>query len=74
MSITGPECCLGNIRGLDTDLMVSRTKINLGKDGSTSELIQKVINSGQRILVLNGDLIKLTIINAQAHSTVFLFD
>jgi hypothetical protein len=48
---------------MDLDLMITRTKIDLGEDLSTSKLIKKNIDAGQWIFILDGDGIQVPIIN-----------
>jgi hypothetical protein len=64
VSITGSESGLGHVSRLDTDLVVTRPKINLGKDSSPSELMQQVIDPRQGVLVFNYDLFQLVVVNA----------
>jgi hypothetical protein len=43
--------------------MITRTKIDLGKDFGTDKLIEKNIDAGQRIFVLDSDGIRRLIVN-----------
>jgi hypothetical protein len=43
--------------------VITQTKIDLGKDLSTSKLIKKNIGARQRIFVLDGDGIQKPVIN-----------
>jgi hypothetical protein len=54
---------LGTSFWTDLDLMITQTEIDLGKDFSTSKLIKKNVDAGQRIFVLDGDGIQRPIIN-----------
>jgi hypothetical protein len=40
---------------MDLDLMVTRIEINLQKNVSTSKMIKKNVDAGQRVLVPDGD-------------------
>jgi hypothetical protein len=51
--------------------MIARSKINLGKDLGTSQLIKKNINAGQRIFILNCHRVEWTIVNAHPQTTIF---
>jgi hypothetical protein len=53
--------------------MIARSKINLGKDFGTSQLIKENINAGQRIFILNCHRIEWTIVNTHPQTTIFLF-
>jgi hypothetical protein len=57
------EGSLRNIFRVDLDLMITRTKINLGKDFNTSKLIEKDVDAMQWIFVLDGDGIPRPVIN-----------
>jgi hypothetical protein len=53
--IPGGEGSLSNVFQTDLNLIITQTDINLGKDLSTSKLIKKNFDAGQRIFVLDGD-------------------
>ena len=73
MTISSLESCFGNIFASHPELVISRSLFNLSKVASTLELIREIINPRERILVLYGDLIELTIINAHSKVTSFFF-
>jgi hypothetical protein len=54
--------------------MVTITKINLGENFGSSQLIKKNINSGKRIFVFDGYCIEWSIVNTQPQATIFLFE
>jgi hypothetical protein len=56
------------------DLVVTRTKIDLGENIGSSQLIKKNIDSGKRIFVLDGYCIEQSIVNTQPLATILLFD
>jgi hypothetical protein len=43
--------------------MITVTKIDLGKDFSTVKLIEKNVDAGQRIIILDSDGIQRPVIN-----------
>jgi hypothetical protein len=53
--VPGGESGLRNVLWTDLDLMITRMKIDLGKDFRTGKLIEKNINAGQWIFVLDSD-------------------
>jgi hypothetical protein len=53
--VPGRKGGLRNILRMDLDLMVTRTKIDLGKDSCTDKLIKKNVDAGQQILVLDSN-------------------
>jgi hypothetical protein len=61
--IPGGEGNLRNVFRVDLDLMVTQSKIDLGKDFSTGELIEKNIDARQWIFVLDSDDIQRPIVN-----------
>src|ERR1700694_2708541 len=56
VTVASPECCLLNVRFMDADLMISGFEIDLGEVPSTLQSIKQLIDSWQRVLVLDGDL------------------
>ena len=58
MAIMCAESCFRDIIHMDSNLVIPRTKIQLGEKMSTMELIQKLINNGNWKLSLDYDVIK----------------
>ena len=52
--------------------MIARSEIYLREITGTLKLVKQVIDFGKRILVLDHDFIKLTVINAHSERTIFL--
>jgi hypothetical protein len=73
-TITSGESGFGNVTRSNLDLMVTRTKVDLGENFGSSQLIKKNIDSGKRIFVLDGDCIERSVIHTQSQATIFLFD
>jgi hypothetical protein len=71
---TSGESSFRNVTRSNFDLVVTRTKIDLGENFGSSQLIKKNINSGKRIFVLDGHCIERSIINTQPQATILLFD
>jgi hypothetical protein len=61
--VPGTKGSLRDIFRIDLDLMITRTEIDLRKDSCTDKLIKENIDTGQQILVLNGDGIQRSIVN-----------
>jgi hypothetical protein len=61
--IPGGEGSLMNVFQMDLDLIITRMKIDLGKDLSTGKLVKKNVDVRQRIFILDGDDIQGPIIN-----------
>jgi hypothetical protein len=53
-TITSGESSFWNVTRSNFDLVVTRTKIDLGENFGSSQLIEKNIDSGKRIFVLDG--------------------
>jgi hypothetical protein len=68
------ESSFRNVTRSNFDLVVTKTKIDLGENFGSSQLIKKNIDSGKSIFVLDGYCIKRPIINKQPQATIFLFD
>jgi hypothetical protein len=73
-TITSGESGFRNVTRSNFDLMVTRTKVNLGENSGSSQLIKKNIDSGKRIFVLDGDCIERSVIHTQPQATIFLLD
>jgi hypothetical protein len=54
--------------------VITRTKVNLREDFGSSQLIEKNIDSGKRVLVPDGDCIERSIIYTHSQATIFLLD
>ena len=52
--------------------MITGPKVDLGKYLGSIHLIKEIFNLGQRVLVLDGDVIELTVIHTQSYGTVLL--
>jgi hypothetical protein len=61
--IPGGQGSLRNVFRADLDLMITRTKIDLGKDFSTGKLIENNVDVGKWIFILDGDSIQKSVIN-----------
>jgi hypothetical protein len=73
-TITSGESSFRNVTRSNFYLVVTRTKIDLGENFGSSQLIKKNINSGKRIFVLDGYCIEQSVVNTQPQATIFLFD
>jgi len=71
MTIAGPESCLWNITLSYSQLMIARSEVYLRKTSGTLNLIEKIINSRKWILILDSNLIQLTVIYTHSNRTIF---
>ena len=54
--------------------MIPRPQVDLGEDPCSTQLIKEIINSWQRVLVLNSHLVYLSVVYAQPEGTILLLD
>ena len=59
---------------LDTDIVVSPSYVELGKDLGVSEFIYEVGDEGEGIGVTNGMFVKISVVLAGAESAILFFD
>jgi hypothetical protein len=57
----------------DPNVVVSCVKIELGVDVRTFELVNKVRNEGYGVLVLSGQTVEASIVDAHLQRTILLF-
>ena len=69
--LTG-ECHLRNILRTDPQLKITQTQINLREYPSTSKQIKEILNTGQWMLVLDGNCIQLPIIDTHSLRAILL--
>ena len=74
MPIRSPKSCFGHITLRNFQLIIPRPQVDLGEDLCSTQLIKDVINSWQRVLVLNGHLVYLLVVYAQPERTDLLLD
>jgi hypothetical protein len=70
--VPGGQGSLRNVFRADLDLMITRTKIDLGKDFSTGKLIENNVDVGKWIFILDGDSIQKSVINTYPERLIFL--
>jgi hypothetical protein len=73
-TITSGESGFRNVARSNFDFMITRTMVNLREDFGSNQLIKKNIDSGKRVLVLDGDCIGRSIIYTHSQATIFLLD
>jgi hypothetical protein len=73
-TITSGKSGFRNVTRSNFDLMIIITKVNLGEDFGSSQLIKKNIDSGERVFVLDGDCIERSVIHTHSQATIFLLD
>ena len=66
LPVLAGECRIRNILGMDPQLKITRTQINLREYTSTSKQIKKILNAGQGMLVLDGNYVQIPIIDAHS--------
>jgi hypothetical protein len=73
-AMSSRESGFWNITRSNFYLMITRTKVDLGENFGSSQLIKQNIDSGKRIFALDGDYIEQSVIHTQSQATIFLFD
>ena len=71
--ILASECRLRNIPRTDPQLKIARTKINLREYTSTSKQIKEILDTGQWMLVLDGNCIRLPIIDTHPLRAILIY-
>ncbi|KAK4729331.1 hypothetical protein R3W88_022319 [Solanum pinnatisectum] len=72
MTISGPKSCIRDVTLSYSQLMIARSEIYLRKTSGTLKLIEEIINSQKRILILDSNLVQLTVIYTHPKRTIFL--
>ena len=52
--------------------MIAGTKVDFGEDTGAIQLVKKIFDFWQWVLVLDGDIIQLPVIHTEANGTVLL--
>ena len=74
------ESAIGRKRGLpfvtfrNPYIVVSPAHIKLGEDVCAFELIEQLLNEGQRVAVLDGHVVKFTVVLYRTKCAIFLLD
>jgi hypothetical protein len=74
MAIVGMECSLLDVILVDSNLVVSPSKVNLGEDGCSLKSVNQIINEGDGESVLLGDFVECMIIDAHLEFSILLLD
>ncbi|PHT32059.1 hypothetical protein CQW23_28396 [Capsicum baccatum] len=71
VTIPSMESCFQNVTFSDSELMIAGFEVYLREITVTLKFFKQVINYGKRILVLDSDLFKLTVVYAHSERTIF---
>ena len=71
-SVSSDEGCLQDVCLSHLQLVITGAKVNLGEDTGSTELIKKILNLGQGVLILDGYVIQRTVVHTQTGGTVSL--
>jgi hypothetical protein len=69
-SKTSLERSLVDVIGMDPGLMITRPEIKGGEVLGAMELIKEFIRARERVTILDGDRVKLTIVDAEAEGSI----
>ena len=72
MAVACSERCLGNIFLCDPDLVVARSQIDLAEDLSAVEPVYKLIDSRERVPILDHLFVECSIVYAHSEIAAFL--
>ena len=72
MTIPSSESCFQNVIVFDFELMITRSEVYLCEMAGTLKLVKQVINPRDGILILDCDVVQLSIVNAHYGGTIFL--
>src|ERR1700716_647741 len=72
VAISRPERCFRDILALDANLPVARTQIEFGEVLASCKPVEEVVDAGERILVLDCDVVECAIINTHTEATILL--
>jgi hypothetical protein len=73
-TITSGGSGFRNVTRSNLDLVITRIKVNLREDFGSSQLIEKNIDSGKGVFVLDGDCIERSVIHTHSQANIFLLD
>ena len=57
---------LGDVVGVHADLVVARTKVQLGEEPGTVQLVQQLVDHRDRVRILDGDGVEGSVVDAEA--------
>ena len=74
VAIPGTKGRLGYVIGVDANLVITMAKVDLGEHRGPVEAVKELINAWERVAVLNSDVVKATVVDAQAKGAILLAD
>ena len=72
MTMPNSKGSFWNVTISDSKLMITRSEVYHSEISSTLKLVKQVINPGDRILILDCDLVQLFMVNTHSEKIVFL--
>lgn len=66
MIIQSSEGCFRNVTISDSNVIITRSEVYLGEMSRTLKLVKQVINPRDGIVILDCDLVQLSIVNAHS--------
>ena len=70
IAVARPEGCLPLVTLLDLDQVVRQPDVELGVHLHTNQPVKHLVDQGQRVVVLPGEVIELSIVDAQLQGAV----
>lgn len=72
ITILSLKSSLWNIKSSNPQLVISEYQVNLTKHQSTLKLVEWIINVQEKILILDGHLVKLMIVNTHTDRCIYI--
>ena len=74
MAMMCAEHRLGHVVGVDADLVVARSQIQLGEEKGPMQFIQELLDDGDRELILHRGRVERAVVHTEAPGPVLLLD
>ena len=74
MAMVGVKCRLGHVFGMDADLVVPRSEIELREESCAVELVQEFLNHGDGELILDRGRVERAVIHVEPPGGVLFLD
>ena len=72
--IASTEGGLGDVLGVNANLVVTMAQVNLGENCGAVEAVEEFVHSREGVPILNGDVVKATVVDAKAEGPIPLAD
>jgi len=73
-AVVSAECRLVDVGGPHANLVVPRPQVELGEEAGAVELVEQLVDDGDRKRILDGERVQRTVVDAKAPCPVRLLD